>query len=933
MQFINRCLILFFCFTCTFAITGIGQQISTFDTSFPVTNRYNEIPNYYSPYDWNRTAASVFNIRNANGKYYLLGNFTDIAKNHGSNLVIDTGNYSIKSKGWPIKGRVFTSIADGNGGFYIGGDFTAIGDSSRKYIAHINSNGQPSSWKPTVDGAVQCMLIRDDTLFMGGSFSSVSNKSRLRLALYSVSGDSLLNVPIPGSLSSYSSINSILLKKDTVFLGGTIINGTVSALRKYRYLNYTFSTGFQIPDDIDQMQFNGDSTVIAYISYGAYIRGVNTITGALKYTQQTYASIAYNTKGKVFGMRVIGNNMYVVGFFYNMGGAAYREGFACLDVNTGSVKSTTIAFDILPSSIEVRGRNVYISGKFTKVNGQNRNHFVILDTADLSIKNGEISPTDPIKHLNVSGSSMLISGDFNGIYSVPRRGFAAVDSATNTVLPWAPINETIVEGKRMVIRGDTLFVLGITGRPSSCMANDYRTELMIFRLSTGARLYPDLVSSFLRMDDFTIDGSYLYASLDKQVRRYALPSLTQDPTWGTWWQGGGSHNPSFLIVTTDAIYSLGDDRFNSPCTNFAPRRGFFVKYSKATGHIINVYDYQSETIYDNLTFDHGLLVNNKIYVQGYFFKLNGIERRNFAAIDINTGQLTPWAPDFPGTNRNYNQSFLHRSSDLKLIGGKIWFGSWGGFSVLNDGSLFPGFGGIDTLTGALTTVFKVGEMADIYYSYTKVKMINDFIPHSNGRITVAGIFDSLANKSHCSLARFDLPVVFPVSFISIAAIRQVNSVRVNWQTSAEVNSDHFLVQRSFDGRSFSTIGSTIAAGNSAAVSNYSFMDENVFARSAGTIYYRIVSSDKDNTTLYSKVVHVSGSTEEGVVTLYPNPTTSVIRLEGLQSSTNNVRVYDVSGRTIRFYANTSDRSFDISNLNSGVYFIQINQQVYRFVKQ
>jgi hypothetical protein len=123
------------------------------------------------------------------------------------------------------------------------------------------------------------------------------------------------------------------------------------------------------------------------------------------------------------------------------------------------------------------------------------------------------------------------------------------------------------------------------------------------------------------MYDFTIDGNYLYASIDNQVRRYLLPSLTKDLSWGAAFNG---QSPMYLVVSGNKLYSVGDNRFEQQCTNLPARRGSFVVYNMTTGLPDNYYSYEgANNIYDPIVFDHALLSNDRLYIQGYFEVLNG----------------------------------------------------------------------------------------------------------------------------------------------------------------------------------------------------------------------------------------------------------------------------------------------------------------------
>lgn len=84
--------------------------------------------------------------------------------------------------------------------------------------------------------------------------------------------------------------------------------------------------------------------------------------------------------------------------------------------------------------------------------------------------------------------------------------------------------------------------------------------------------------------------------------------------------------------------------------------------------------------------------------------------------------------------------------------------------------------------------------------------------------------------------------IIPDHTYTITAVSEGNAINVNWSTSAEINSDYFIVQRSKDGILFDDVMQEIAAGNSVVVSNYSITDYKPYS---GTSFYRVIEVDMD----------------------------------------------------------------------------------------
>src|SRR5690606_10482501 len=62
---------------------------------------------------------------------------------------------------------------------------------------------------------------------------------------------------------------------------------------------------------------------------------------------------------------------------------------------------------------------------------------------------------------------------------------------------------------------------------------------------------------------------------------------------------------------------------------------------------------------------------------------------------------------------------------------------------------------------------------------------------------------------------------------------------------------------------------------------------------------------------------------ENQAVLYPNPTTGIIHLQ-TQKPIQSVSVYNLAGQKVSFNSlNKENTSIDISNLSSGIYFIEV----------
>ncbi len=97
-------------------------------------------------------------------------------------------------------------------------------------------------------------------------------------------------------------------------------------------------------------------------------------------------------------------------------------------------------------------------------------------------------------------------------------------------------------------------------------------------------------------------------------------------------------------------------------------------------------------------------------------------------------------------------------------------------------------------------------------------------------------------------------VAVPVTLTSVNARLVNQKVLVEWKTLTEINSSHFIVEKSTDGQSFSNIGTVTAAGYSNDEKQYQLTDA---LPGNGINYYRLKMIDRDGQSIYSNIVTVN----------------------------------------------------------------------------
>ena len=172
----------------------------------------------------------------------------------------------------------------------------------------------------------------------------------------------------------------------------------------------------------------------------------------------------------------------------------------------------------------------------------------------------------------------------------------------------------------------------------------------------------------------------------------------------------------------------------------------------------------------------------------------------------------------------------------------------------------------------------------------------------------------------------------PVKLLSFTGKTVDKTNVLTWATATEQNNAGFEVQRSTDGTSFSKIGFVRGAGNSTTQKDYTFTDNRVIANR--TTYYRLKQIDLDNQFEYSNTISLGARTAT-TLAIYPNPSTGVFTLDG-QGWSGQTAVTVTNSLGQNYQIAITNNQIDLTNLASGVYFLQVlndgEPQVIKLVK-
>src|SRR4051812_36883435 len=159
---------------------------------------------------------AVRTIVQSGNTIYIGGDFTAVGPNlyYGSSLDATTG-FGNPSFALP-NGIVYAVVPDGSGGWYIGGNFTRVGNFTRNNIARINADGSVNTWDPNANGMVQTIAVVGSTVYAGGYFNAIGAQTRNYMAAL----DATTGLATAWDPNASAPVLALAINGSTLYAGG-----------------------------------------------------------------------------------------------------------------------------------------------------------------------------------------------------------------------------------------------------------------------------------------------------------------------------------------------------------------------------------------------------------------------------------------------------------------------------------------------------------------------------------------------------------------------------------------------------------------------------------------------------------------------------------------------------------------------------------------
>jgi len=593
------------------------------------------------PY-YGQTNSYVYRFFNDANLLYAGGSFTETGYSSRYAAKLSTTDDKPVYNFPTTNGTVYATVADGSGGYYLGGSFTQVNNQPISYLVHVLSNNTiDATFDPVLDGTVRTLAIDGANIYAGGDFQNINGTPRVRLGGINKTNGNTLSFRVDCS----SSVLTLAVKNGILYAGGqfTVIDSitreyaaavnlataTVTTWdadpNSYVYCMTTNASGSKIylGGSFTQLKnatarlylgsvnnTNGTPTSwdpsLGYICRAVLLNGANAYAGgdfitasgvtrnhlaAFDTTAGNETSWNPNLNGNVHTLAVSGINIYAGGEF-TMVGATERKYIAAINSSTGVATSWDPRGDGLVYSLTVDGTNIVAGGSFSFLKAYTRQYASCQNLNNYGVTtNWDPQASYIVYAFAKSGNTVYLGGEFSSVKGVTRHYAAATDSANGNVLSWNPDLNSTVFG--MCVQGSNVY----TGGNFTLAGTTARNYVAAFNTSTGAvaSWAPEANGAIRDMAYAT--NLFLCGSFD--------------------FLGGGSR--SYIMA-----FDLSTDKL----TGWAPAPSYIVRA---------IYRY-----------------NTKVYIGGDFTSVGGTQRYYLASLNSSTGALNTWNPGLSTYNSIYD---------------------------------------------------------------------------------------------------------------------------------------------------------------------------------------------------------------------------------------------------------------------------------------
>ncbi|MFC4261453.1 T9SS type A sorting domain-containing protein [Ferruginibacter yonginensis] len=166
--------------------------------------------------------------------------------------------------------------------------------------------------------------------------------------------------------------------------------------------------------------------------------------------------------------------------------------------------------------------------------------------------------------------------------------------------------------------------------------------------------------------------------------------------------------------------------------------------------------------------------------------------------------------------------------------------------------------------------------------------------------------------------------ILPLNLLSFNATLNNKKVRVNWQTTNEINTASFEVEKSTNQTNFIKVGNAVAAFNTSGNHSYQIIDETPYE---GISYYRLKTYDVDGSFYYSDIKKVINNNKQSLLTV-TSPVKNVLSIN-INTNVSDAKLVITNSIGMKVMQqnvnNNRTLKMNVAALASGIYNITLYQ--------
>lgn len=196
--------------------------------------------------------------------------------------------------------------------------------------------------------------------------------------------------------------------------------------------------------------------------------------------------------------------------------------------------------------------------------------------------------------------------------------------------------------------------------------------------------------------------------------------------------------------------------------------------------------------------------------------------------------------------------------------------------------------------------------------------------HSSGGLEIFATGGTNTSSSAATIFTYTVGSVLPITILGFSAKKEMETVKLTWSTSQEINTSHYEIYSSDNGIHFKNIGIKKASGNLNIATQYNFTDTHPVN---GNNFYKIKIIDNDGRFSYTKIITLAFN-KNSAISINVSGRILHIRLNPSQKNYMVALINNLGQRLTSWSIsnNSTSAEYDLNlpqNLKGNIYYISI----------